>query len=54
MRKHSVVVLVVTLMIGVTPLTVLADGKKSIHKELEAAYVKIVDALKKSDPTTFE
>ncbi len=54
MRKQLLVVLAVTLMIGAMPLTVVADGKKTIRKELEAAYVRIVDALKKNDPTTFE
>jgi hypothetical protein len=54
MRQQSLVVLVLTLMIAATPLTVLAKGKKTIRKQLEAAYVKIVDALKKSDPITFE
>ncbi len=54
MKKHLLVVLIALLTVGTIPSVVRADSKKIILKELKAAYVRIVDALKKNDAAVFE
>ncbi len=54
MKKLLLVVLIALLTVGTIPSVVRADNEKIIRKELKAAYVRIVDALKKNDAAVFE
>ena len=52
--KRLLIVLAVLLIAESVPVAVRADSKNDTRKELKAAYVRIVDALKNNDPAVFE
>ena len=52
--KRLLIVLAVLLIAESVPVGVRADSKNDTRKELKAAYVRIVDALKNNDPAVFE
>ncbi len=54
MKKLLLVVLIALLTVGTIPSVVRADNEKIIRKELKAAYIRIVDALKGNDAAVFE
>jgi hypothetical protein len=52
--KRLLIVLAVLLIAESVPVAVRADSKNDTRKELKAAYVRIVNALKNNDPAVFE